>query len=130
MAAATTQELSARIAQQLANYSNQGIHRTGTAVDWASARWLQAELERADVPSASIKLREFPLQRLDTGPAYLHIEGSSTLGGLGMFDCGSYTDLGGVAGAIGWAGSNAPIAVVLVDDANDASDSKKLNAAR
>ena len=130
-APAATRELSARVASQLADYSAQGVHRTGTDVDWASARWLQAELEAAGVPSAAITQREWPLQRLDAGPAYLHIEGSCTLGGLGMFDCGSYTDLGGVAGTVGWAGaSDAAIGVVLVDDANDASDSQKLNAVR
>jgi hypothetical protein len=133
MAAATPplpDALAARVAAQLAAYSAQGIHRTGTAVDWASAAWLQGELERAGVPGPCIRQRTFPLQRLDAGPAYLHVEGSCTLGGLGMFDCGSYTDLQGVAGSVGWAGSDAPIGVVLVDDASDASDSKKLNAAR
>ena len=122
--------LAERVATQLADYSAQGVHRTGTEVDWASAAWLQRELTNAGVPSAAVRQRTFPLQRLDAGPAYLHVEGSCTLGGLGMFDCGSYTDLRGVAGSVGWAGSDAPIGVVLVDDANDASDSKRLNAAR
>ena len=130
MVAFATRELSARVVSQLADYSAQGIHRTGTDVDWASACWLRGELQAAGVPSAAIRQREWPLQRLDPGPAYLHVEGSCTLGGLGMFDCGSYTALGGVAGTIGWAGADAAIGVVLVDDANDASDSRKLSAAR
>ena len=45
-------------------------------------------------------------------------------------DCAGYTDISGICGQLGWVGSDCPIGVVLVDDANDASDSTKLNAAR
>ena len=123
-------ELEARVSAQLAAYSEQGIHRTGTAVDAASGEWLAAELVGAGVPESSITLREFPMERLDEGPAFLAVEGSATLGGLAMYDCGRYTDVAGIRGEVGWWGSDADIGVVLVDDANDASDSVKLNQAR
>ena len=77
--------LQARVAQQLRDYSAQGIHRTGTAVDWASAEWLVNELKAAGVPDDAVQLREFAFEQLNPGPAFLCLDGSCTLGGLPMF---------------------------------------------
>jgi hypothetical protein len=77
--------LEARVAQQLSDYSAQGIHRTGTAVDWSSADWLVRELKAAGVPDGAVQLREFAFEKLEPGPAFLCVDGSCTLGGLPMF---------------------------------------------
>ena len=77
--------LEARLTQQLSDYSAQGIHRTGTDVDWASADWLVGELKAAGVPDDAVQLREFSFEKLEPGPAFVCIEGSCTLGGLPMF---------------------------------------------
>jgi hypothetical protein len=77
--------LELRLAQQLSDYSAQGIHRTGSKVDWDSAHWLVRELKAAGVPDDAVQLREFTFEKLDPGPAFLCIEGSCTLGGLPMF---------------------------------------------
>lgn len=102
-------------AHPIAEYDQQGIHRTGTAVDRASADWLAARVRGLGL---TVSLDPFRVNRVDPGLCFLegpdrHIEG------LPMFD-GSFTDATGITGRIGLAGSDTPIGLIEVVPNNEA----------
>jgi hypothetical protein len=96
-----------RIGDFIRAYEEQGIHRTGTAVDHASAEWLAAELRAIGLEPA---LEEFPLSRVDPVDAAVVVDGR-TIEGLPLFD-GGFTGPEGIAGALGDLDSDAPIGLV------------------
>src|SRR5262245_53338758 len=93
-----------RAAQLIREYDQQGIHRTGTAVDERSARWLAEQVRRCGLTSA---LDPFTLSRVDPRACYLQISGRR-IEGLPVFD-GSFTGAGGVRGNFGPLDSEAEI---------------------
>jgi hypothetical protein len=95
------------IARIIAAYDRQGIHRTGTDVDNASARWLAEEITQI---GATPRLVPFPLERMDVIAARATVAGIS-YEGLPLFD-GAISGADGVAGQLGRLGSGAPIALV------------------
>jgi len=94
-----------RAADVIRAYSDEGEHRTATAVDRASANALVA---RARVAGATASLEPFDLSRVDTVSAFAEIDGRQ-IDGLPMFD-GPFTGAAGVTGRIGVIGSDRPIA--------------------
>ena len=94
----------AAIADPIAQYDSQGIHRTGTAVDRASADWLAGLVKSCGLKP---QLEPFRLSRVDPQACFVEA-GGRRVDGLPMFD-GSFTDHGGIRGRIGAAGSDAPI---------------------
>ena len=94
-----------RAADVIRAYSDEGDHRTATAVDRASANAL---LARARATGASVSLEPFDLSRVDTVAAFAEIDGRQ-IDGLPMFD-GPFTGGAGVTGRIGVIGSDRPIA--------------------
>ncbi len=85
-------------------YDKQGIHRTGTDVDSASADWLADEYAALGVtPERST----YGLNRVDVVAATAMVEGE-TLEGLPRFD-GRTTGRAGLTGTLGPIGTDAPV---------------------
>jgi hypothetical protein len=97
-------DLERRIARIVDEYSRQGFHRTGTAVDHRSCDWLREEVRRAGATPAR---EPFSLSRVDPTDASLNVDGRR-IEGLPLFD-GAFTGAGGVRGRLGPAGSDAEI---------------------
>lgn len=95
-----------RIRRIIQAFSDQGDHRTGTAVDRASAEWLQSEVKAIGL---SASLEPFALQRVDTQTAAVTI-GNRRVDGLPLFDA-AFTSGSGVDGRLGPVGSEAEIGV-------------------
>jgi hypothetical protein len=76
-------------------YGNQGIHRTGTTVDKASAQWLSSEVQRRGLRP---QLETFALSRLEPVTAAVIADGRR-VAGIPLFD-GAFTDAGGIKGRI------------------------------
>jgi hypothetical protein len=93
-----------RVAKVVREYDAQGIHRTATDVDEASAHWLANQLQAAGVEA---KLESFPIHRIDLDETFLDIDGRR-IGGVPLFDAG-FTESAGISGRLGTVGSNAEI---------------------
>jgi hypothetical protein len=93
-----------RVGGVIRAFDAQGIHRTATDVDDASAHWLAKELQAAGVEA---KLESFPIHRIDLDETFFDIDGRR-IGGVPLFDS-SFTDSAGVSGRLGAVGSNAEI---------------------
>jgi hypothetical protein len=93
-----------RIADIIHTYQEQGLHRTGTAVDQISGHWLANEVRQIGLEPV---LEEFSLSRVDPVHASLVVDGRK-IEGLPLFD-GSFTSLAGVAGPLGSLNSEATI---------------------
>ena len=99
-----TQDLEQRVSQIIQEFDLQGWHRTGTAVDSASAEWL-AEWVRSY--GLEVALEPFDLDRIDPILSYLEVDGQR-IEGLPFFES-SFTDTEGVRGSLGLAGEAAEI---------------------
>lgn len=73
-----------RITDILAAYDAQGLHRTGTDVDNASAEWMAREIRAR---GAEADLQSFALNRFDVLAGYVEIDGQR-IDGVPMFDGG------------------------------------------
>src|SRR5436190_9550584 len=71
-----------RISDLIQTYDGQGIHRTATIVDNASADWLR---QLATVAGADAHLSAFSLEQVDIRAAYLEVEGRR-IEGVPFFD--------------------------------------------
>ncbi|MCW5604957.1 MAG: M28 family peptidase [Burkholderiales bacterium] len=96
--------LERRLGAIVAAYDAQGNHRTGTAVDKASARWLAAEMRKSGVRP---QLESYDLKRLDPEACYLLVDGRR-IEGVPLFD-GGLTPRSGVSGLLGEVGGRAGI---------------------
>lgn len=96
-----------RASRIIREYDAQGIHRTGTEVDAASARWLAEHMQRIGIDT---KLESFPVNRFDPGDAWLEVDGRR-IGGVPLFDAGS-TGPEGIAGHLGPLGGDNEIALI------------------
>lgn len=106
---AADRSLRARVAAIIAAYDAQGVHRTGSDVDRASAEWLADEVRAA---GAEPELAGFAFARLDVSEASLTVGGRRTEG-VPLFD-GGLTDAGGVRGRLGRAAAGGGIGVACV----------------
>lgn len=98
------EEIEKRAARLIREYDSQGIHRTATAVDDASARWLGRLVEEA---GANMTMTRFKIDRVDPIAAYVSI-GERRIEGLPIYD-GGFTDAGGFRGTLGPIESDAEI---------------------
>ena len=112
-----------RIGAVIRAYEEQGIHRTGTAVDRISADWLASEVRRIGLAPA---LEEFPLSRVDPVDASLTVD-DRRIEGLPLFD-GGFTGPAGIAGRLGSLDSDASIG--LAEIAPNAAGTGALGDAR
>jgi hypothetical protein len=93
-----------RVAQVVCDYDAQGIHRTATEVDEASAHWLANQLHATGIEA---KLESFSINRVDLDETFLDIDGRR-IGGVPLFDAG-FTESAGIGGRLGTVGGNAEI---------------------
>lgn len=76
-------EIKERISEIIKVYDNQGVHRTGTKVDFDSAHWLGSEIKKIGLTP---ELEEFPFNRIGIDEASLEIN-SKKVDGIPLFDC-------------------------------------------
>lgn len=117
--------LERRLGAIVAAYDAQGNHRTGTAVDADSARWLVLEAGRLGVRA---KCESFVMKRVEPEACYLRIDGRR-VEGVPLFD-GGFTAESGVDGLLGESGSDADIVLATATTtlAGTASSSSKLSS--
>ena len=124
-AIAMDEAMKARIAKIIREYSDQGIHRTGSKVDDASADWFVAQIKAVGVePTES----SFLFDRVSVKKAELSFEGK-TITGVPLFDC-HFTDEKGVKGSMGRIGSDADIGVAMSLPFASSPSGKSIRAAR
>jgi hypothetical protein len=109
----------------IAAYDAQGIHRTATTVDEASARWLVEQATRA---GAHAELEPFEIDRVDVVSASM-TSGGGAVEGLPFFDAG-FTDGRGITGRIGAPATNPEIALVRLNAAAISSEGRSIAALR
>jgi hypothetical protein len=114
-----------RISRTIQDYDAQGIHRTGTDVDDASAAWL---VEQVRAAGAMASQERFHLSRVDVRTCTVG-GGGKTIDGLPLFD-GGFTRPEGVSGRLGTADSSAEIALVDLDGPAISSEGRSLDALR
>jgi len=93
-----------RIGTVIRAYDEQGVHRTGTAVDRISAEWLANQVRQLGIDPVC---EEFPISRVDPVDASLVVDGHK-IEGLPLFD-GAFTSSAGIAGRLGPLDSDASI---------------------
>ncbi len=99
-----------RIGKIIGAYDRQGIHRTGSDVDRASADWLAGEYAAIGVTPERSTYR---LDRIDVAAATAMVDGA-TLEGLPRFDGGT-TGSDGLTGRLAPIGGDAPIGLAKSD---------------
>lgn len=103
-----TENLSQRVARIIKEYSEQGIHRSGTAVDLASAAWFKDQMAQIGVAAED---EQFTFKRINILKAELVLDGR-VIEGIPLYDC-SYTGAEGLTGGLGELGSDADIGVIV-----------------
>lgn len=99
----------ARAAEVIRDYDLQGPHRTGTAVDSASAHWLVDQLRRSGVQS---RLEGFSIRRIEPHHCFLEVDGRC-ISGVPLYDAGCTTSAG-VGGTLGDFESVSDIAMLSI----------------
>ena len=112
-----------RITRAIREFSDQGIHRTGTPVDDRSAAWLAREVEGMGLAPSR---ESFALSRVDPLDVFVEV-GARRIAGIPLFD-GTFTAANGVSGLMGVAGSNTEIA--LLDLTPNSADAGVVGSAR
>jgi len=116
LAADAVDDTVARASDAIRGYSAEGFHRTATEVDRASADRL---LALAQATGAAPRLEPFDLSRVDPVAQFVEIDGRR-IEGLVMFDA-PFTTADGVAGAIGGADADRPIAFTRIPPTGEAA---------
>ncbi len=111
----------ARVSDVIRAYDLQGIHRTATAVDNQSARWL---LDQATGAGGEARLESFTLGRVDITAAILRA-GGRTIEGLPLFDS-TFTEAAGLTGRLGPPSALAEFALVRLDQAGISSEGQSI----
>lgn len=114
-----------RVAECIAEYDQQGDHRTATRVDEKSASWLVRELAGAGLAA---RLERFDLERFDPRRAEV-VSGGMRRHGVPAFD-GGVTGPGGVRGRLGALGSDAAIGVARIAPSPSAELFERFESAR
>ena len=112
-----------RIGTVIRAYEEQGVHRTGTAVDRISGDWLANEVRQIGLEPV---LEEFSLSRVDPVDASLAVD-DRKIEGLPLFD-GGFTSPAGIAGPLGSLNNDASIG--LAEIAPNAAGADALGDAR
>jgi hypothetical protein len=116
-------DLRRRAARIVRDYEEQGVHRTGTAVDRASADWLATEVRQCGLTPEH---ESFAISRVDPIAAGLSAA-DRRIEGIPLFD-GGFTDSDGVTGRLGPLESDAPVG--LTETAPNAAGAGPLGEAR
>jgi len=123
--AQTAADRKRRISDLIQTYDGQGIHRTATIVDNASADWLR---QLAAVAGGDAHLNAFQLRQVDIRAAYIEADGRR-IEGVPLFD-GGFTGDTGLVGTLGPADSTADIALVTIDSGGIGTEGRGLDALR
>lgn len=118
-------QLSERVAEIIEEYSAQGFHRTGTAVDSQSGQWLADRIAELGVKP---ELEHFEFERVQPVDNNLTI-GDQKFEGVPLYDC-TYTDADGITGEVGTLGSNAEIGILQAPPFGGAPEGRELQNAR
>jgi hypothetical protein len=114
-----------RIAAIIREYSAQGYHRTGTAVDTVSGAWLADRIQDMGVAPF---LDPIELDRVNV--LYASFEfGEQTIDGEPLYDC-AYTDVAGITGSLGELGSDADIGVIMLPPSTSSPAHTRLSEVR
>src|SRR5262245_52236802 len=114
-----------RIGDLIQTYDSQGIHRTATIVDNASADWLR---QLASVAGGNARLSPFSLRQVDIRAAYIEVDGRR-IDAVPLFD-GGFTGETGIVGVLGPVDSKADIALVTIDSAGIGTEGRGLEGVR
>lgn len=116
-----------RVSEIIREYSEQGIHRTGTEVDNLSARWMA---ERFGAMGITASLDPLTMSRVVIEEGRLVAPGFA-VEGVPLYDC-QYTDASGVTGVMSELGSDAmaDIGVVMVPPSTVSPQHTLLDEAR
>jgi hypothetical protein len=114
-----------RVSDLISTYDGQGVHRTATIVDNASADWLR---QLATVAGAETRLVPFPLEQVEVRAAYVEAEGRR-IEGVPFFD-GGFTGETGIVGTLGTADSTADIALVNLDSTAISTEGQSIGLLR
>jgi Peptidase family M28 len=98
----------ARIKSVIAEFDAQGIHRTGTEVDQASARWMAGRIARMGL---SPEITSFSFKRVEVQTARVSLMGVN-IDGVPLYDC-NFTDAAGITGRAGEINGDADIGVAM-----------------
>ena len=114
-----------RIADIIREYSAQGYHRTGTAVDTVSGAWLSDRIQDMGVAPF---MDPIELNRVNI--LYASFEfGGQTIEGEPLYDC-AYTDVAGITGRLGELGSDADIGVIMLPPSTASAAHSQLDEVR
>jgi len=114
-----------RIGKTIAACDEQGIHRTGTDVDVASASWLAGEITAA---GATPLEETFEFRRVRVQAAEFRLD-ELTIEGVPAYDC-NYTVEAGVTGRLGELNSDAEIGVVMAPPSDQSEQQQSIVKAR
>lgn len=103
------EDMKDRIAAIIREYDAQGIHRTGTTVDNASADWLANRIRALGITP---ELDAFAFERLEVHDARLVLDKLS-ITAVPLFDA-TYTSADGLTGTLGPLGSDADIGIEMI----------------
>ena len=116
----------ARVRDIIAEYSQQGFHRTGTTVDPPSGEWLFEHVSRMGLKPSR---ETFTLSRVEPGICRITV-GGTPIDGLPLFD-GAFTAAEGIRGRLGPIGGDADIGLVAAPpntaSAGPLGDARRLN---
>src|SRR5262249_31851469 len=123
--AQSTADRRRRISDLIQTYDGQGIHRTATIVDNASADWLR---QLAAVAGGDAHLNSFSLRQVNVQAAFIEADGKR-IEGVPLFD-GGFTGDTGIVGTLGAPDSMADIALVTIDSSGINSEGRGLENLR
>ena len=104
-------DLAGRLTLLLQEYDRQGVHRTGSRGDTASAQSLTTGMQRWRLSGT---LERFPFERVDVASAYVQFR-ARRIDGVPLFD-GTFTEAVGVTGGIGLPGDDTAFVLLDSDD--------------
>ncbi len=119
------ESLKDRIARTIREYSEQGIHRSGTDGDLENAAWLSGRIRSLGLEQ---ELDTFSFKRVRPLECSLAIDGK-TVEAIPLYDC-VYTDGDGISGGLGEIGSDADIGVVSAFPMASSPGGQRLDKAR
>ncbi len=114
-----------RIARTIREYSEQGIHRSGTDGDLENATWLSGQIRSLGLDQ---ELDTFSFKRVRPLECSLAIDGKA-VEAIPLYDC-VYTDGDGISGGLGEIGSDADIGVVSAFPMANSPGGQRLDKAR
>jgi hypothetical protein len=104
---AAEESMKDRVARTIREYSEQGIHRSGTDADLENAAWLSGRIRSLGLGPEQ---DTFPFKRVRPLECTLSI-GGKKIEAIPLYDC-TFTSGEGISGRLGEIGSDADIAVV------------------